>query len=251
MNKKILKISLVIALTAGIVALHSCKKDKLTPEQDGRNLAKELCSCFTNATNDDVRLACFTDFENNANKWKDSNDRKALQTAFDEAIQTCGASPYDWYYTHLAAIAVAEFCALAAEHPNGDAMTLAPLYMKYETLLNSGNPAFLNPFFGGLMACSPASDWILCFFRMTDFCPPLTDEELIALATEAIPEFCQYFTENPEANMDSMLASDLAIYANYFSFPAFIETLLQGLSTCSSTPLWFICIMTGGTAPGC
>ena len=254
MNKKIFKFSLVVALMAGIVALYSCDKDELTPGQDGRNLANELCDCFTGAGDDDTKkLACISDFESKANKWK-GDDREALQVAFDEAITTCGTSPYNWYYTHLATVAATEFCALAAQYPDGgNMMILAPLYMEYETELNSENPAFLNPFFATLMACSPTSDWILCTFGMTDFCPEdeLTDEQLTALAAEAAPEFCQYFTENPTADMTSMLASGVAKYSNYFSKPVFIGALLQGLGSCSSTPQWFICMMTGNTAPGC
>jgi len=256
MNKKHLKFLLVVALTAGIVALHSCNNNDLTPAEDGRNLAEELCACFTQAGDDAAKIACFSDFENKANKWS-GNDREVLQAAFDEAIQACNTSPYDWYYSQLAIIAAAQFCALAALHPDGDAMTLAPLYFKYEAELNSGNPAFLNPFFAGLMACSPNSDWILCFFGMSDFCPSLTDEELIEKAMEAAPEFCTYFDANPgtgdpEADMNSMLASpQLVSYASYFSYPVFIGALLYELGSCASTPLWFICLMTGGQAPGC
>jgi len=254
MNKNFFKISLVTALVAGIAALYSCKKDELTPGQDGKNLAQELCDCFTKAGEEDSKkMTCISDFESKASKWK-GDDRKALQVAFDEAITTCGTSPYDWYYAHSATVAATEFCALAAQYPDGGDMTiLAPLYMKYETELNSENPAFLNPFFASLMACSPASDWILCTFGMTDFCPEneLTDEELTALATEAAPEFCKYFTENPAADMNSMLTSELAKYSNYFSKPVFIGTLLYGLNSCANTPQWFICMMTGNTAPGC
>jgi hypothetical protein len=88
---------------------------------------------------------------------------------------------------------------------------------------------------------------------MTDYCPlaELTDDELAALAAEATPEFCKYFTENPEADINAMLMSELAQYGAYFSEPAFIEALLYGLYSCDSTPQWFICMMTGNTAPGC
>jgi hypothetical protein len=254
MNKTLTN-SLLIALMAGIVALHSCNKDKLTPEQDGKNLAKELCDCFTQATTDDAKLACISNFENKRNKWRDSADVIAFQIAFDEAIQTCGSDPYQWLLSRLAIIAVAEFCALATQHPEGgDMMILAPLYMKYEAELNGGNPAFLEPFFQGLMACLPYSAWILCTFRITEFCTEeeLTEEELIALATTAVSEFCDYFTANPDADLDSMMASELAKkYGNHFTKPVFINTLLQGLATCSNAPQWFFCTMSGNQWPGC
>ena len=251
MNKIIKKLS-VIAIITGFIAFTSCKTELLTPEQDGRNLAAELCDCFIKTEgNVTARLACFTDFQANADRWTGS-DREALQIAFDEAIQNCDISPFDWYFAHRAEIAVAEFCALAALHPDGaDMLTLAPLYMKWETLLNSQNPAFLNPFFAGLMGCLPTSAWILCIFGMSDFCPEITDERLIALAKEATPEFCSFFTANPTADMNALLASSVARFAVYFAHPIFVSTLLQELATCATTPLWFICVMTGGTAPGC
>ena len=256
MKKKFFKISLVTAVMAGVVAFYSCKKDNnLTPADDGKNLAQKLCDCFTKAGNDEAKLACISDFESKKDKWRDEADAKAFEAAYKQAITSCANEPYQWKLSYSAAIAAAEFCALAAQYPDGGDMTiLAPLYLKYEAELNSENPAFLEPFFGGLIACSPASNWILCTFRMTDFCPEdeLTDEELAVLAAEAAPEFCLYFTENPEADMNSMLSSELAQYGGYFSKPAFIEALLYGLgSSCSNTPQWFICMMTGNTAPEC
>ena len=246
-NKKFLSCSLVAASLAVGVAFYSCNKNDLTPADDGKNLAGELCDCFTKAGNDDAKLACLSDFESKREKWRDEADAKAFEDAFNQAITSCSNDPYQWKLSYSAIIAASEFCALAAEHPDGDMMILAPLYGKYEAELNSENPAFLDPFFGALMACSPASDWILCTFRITDFCPPdePTDEELTALATEAAPEFCDFFTENPEAEMNAMLMSELVQYANNFSKPAFIEALLQGLGSCSSTPQWFFCMMTG------
>ena len=249
----------VIAVTAGFIAFTSCRTDSLTPEQDGRDLATELCDCFNRTEGDlTARLACFTDFQTNANRWTGA-DREALQAAFDEAIQNCETSPFNWYFTHQAGIAVAEFCALAVLHPDGaDMLTLAPLYMRWETLLNSGNPAFLNPFFAGLMGCLPYSAWILCIFGISEHCPPMTDEELIELAEEATPYFCQFFTDNQgitdsEVGMGLLLASpSIARFAPHFAHPIFVSTLLQGLmTTCDATPMWFICMMTGGQAPGC
>jgi hypothetical protein len=256
MDKKIYLISLVVAtLLAGIVSFYSCKNDnELTPAEDGKNLAQELCDCFTKAGNDDAKLTCISNFESKRDKWRDEADAKEFETAFEQAITSCVNDPYQWKLSYTAVIAASEFCALAAQYPDGGDMTiLAPLYMKYEAELNSENPAFLEPFFGGLIACSPASNWILCTFRMTDFCPKeeLTDEELADLAATAAPEFCRYFAENPTADINSMLTSGLAKYANYFSKPAFIGALLQGLGSCSSTPQWFICMMTGNAAPGC
>jgi len=255
-SKIFLKISLVFAFLAGIVVLYSCSKDNLTPAEDGENLAIELCDCFSKAGNDDSKkLLCIEDFESKRDKWRDDEDAQAFITAFNEAIKACSNDPYQWKLSYTAIIAAAEFCALAAQHPDGDMMILAPLYGKYEAELNSENPAFLEPFFGALIACSPASNWILCTFRMTDFCPPdeLTDDELIALAAEATPEFCQFFTDNPEADQNSMLTSEVAAkYAKHFPREAFTGTLLYGLmSSCSATPHWFICLMTGGQAPGC
>ena len=247
-NKKFFSTMLVAASLAGVVAFYACNKNDLTPAEDGKKLAQELCGCIDKAASDEAKLKCFSDFESKRSKWRDEDDAKAFDEAFGQEIANCPA-PYQW----LATFAAAEFCDLAAQNPDGDAMTLAPLYMKYEAELNSGNPAFLEPFFGALMACSPDSDWILCFFRMTDFCNiELSDEELIELAAEAAPEFCDYFTANPTADMNLMLASDLAKYATYFSKEVFIGTLLQGLTTtCATTPQWFICMMTGNQAPGC
>jgi hypothetical protein len=255
-SKKFLSISFVSVMLAGVVAFFACNKNNdLTPAADGSNLAGELCDCFTKAGNDDAKkLICLSDFETKRDKWKDAADAEAFDVAFKQAIASCANDPYQWKLSYTATIAAAEFCALAAQHPDGgDMMILAPLYSKYEAELNSENPAFLEPFFAGLIACSPASNWILCTFRMTDFCPPaeLTDKELADLAATATPEFCKYFTENPEADMNSMLMSAVAQYGNYFSKPAFIEALLYGLGSCESTPQWFICMMTGNTAPGC
>ena len=252
-NRKFLSISLVSALLAVVFALYACNKNDLTPAEDGKNLAQELCDCFTEAETNELKLACISDFESKKDKWRDEADAKAFEDAFNQAITSCASDPYLWKLSYLATIAAAEFCALAAQYPNGDMMTLAPLYMKYEAELNSENPAFLEPFFGGLMTCLPASAWILCTFRITEFCPPdePTDEELAELAAEAAPEFCQYFTDNPGADMNSMLGSELAKYSSYFPREAFIGALLHGLGTCSSTPQWFICMMTGNTAPGC
>jgi len=253
-NKTFFSILIVSALLVGIVALYSCNKNDLTPAKDGKNLAQELCDCFTQAENDNAKLACISDFESKKDKWRDEADAKAFEDAFNQAITSCANDPYQWKLSYLATIAAAEFCALAALYPDGgDMMILAPLYMKYEAELNSENPAFLEPFFGGLMACLPASSWILCTFRISEFCPPdeLTEEELAELAAIAAPEFCDYFTENPGADINSMLTSELAKYGVHFAKPAFIGVLLQELCTCSSTPLWFICMMTGGTAPGC
>ena len=247
MNKKFLKSSLVVASLAAVVAFYACDKNSLTPAEDGKKLAQELCDCIDKSPTNEAKSKCFSDFKSKRNKWRDDDDAKTFNEAFDQEIEACSD-----FYQWLGTFAAAEFCALAAQHPDGDAMTLAPLYFEYESELNSGNTAFLNPFFGALMACSPASDWILCFFRMTDFCTPLTDEELIALAAEALPEFCDYFAANPAADMNSMFASDLAKYADYFSREAFIGVLLHGLTTnCAATPHWFVCMMTGGMAPGC
>ena len=254
-NKKFLTSSLVAALLTGVVAFYACndKKD-LTPDEDGKNLAGVLCDCFTNAENDNTKLACISDFESKRDKWRDETDAAAFLSAFNQAIASCANDPYQWKLSHSAIMAAAEFCALAAQYPEGgDMMVLAQLYSKYEAELNSENPAFLEPFFGTLIACSPASNWILCTFRMTDYCPEeeLTDEELAAKAAEAVPEFCEYFTANPGADMNSMLTSEVAKYGNYFSKPAFIGALLYGLGSCESTPQWFFCTMSGGTWPGC
>ena len=251
-NKKFLTSSLVAVSMAAGIAFYACNNKKdLTPAEDGKNLANELCDCFSKAGNDDARLACIGDFESKKSKWRDETDAAAFEAAFNNAV--CKPSPYQWKLSYSATVAATEFCALAAQHPDGDMMILAPLYGKYETELNSENPAFLEPFFGGLMACSPASDWILCTFRITEFCPPeeLTDEELAALAAVAIPEFCDYFTENSDTDINTMMTSEVAKYANYFSKPAFIGALLYGLGSCENTPQWFICLMTGGTAPEC
>ena len=252
-NKKILSSSLVAASLAGFVAFYACndKKD-LTPAEDGKNLAVELCDCFTKAGNNNAKLACISEFENKKSKWRDEADAKAFDAAFNQGITSCASDPYQWKLSLSATIAAAEFCTLAAQYPEGgDMMILAPLYGKYEAELNSGNSAFLEPFAAGLMACSPASDWILCTFRMKDNCDKLTDEELAALAAEATPEFCEYFTANPGADINAMLTSEVAKYANYFPEPAFIGALLYGLGSCESTPQWFICMMTGNAAPGC
>ena len=256
MSKKFLLSSLVTVLLAVGVAFYACSDNNdLTPAEDGMNLAAELCDCFTKAESDNAKLECISRFESKRNRWRDGADREAFDAAYKEAIASCPNDPYQWKLSHLATIAAAEFCALAAQHPEGGSMMdLAPLYSKYEAELNSNDPVFLQPFFGGLMACSPNSDWILCTFGMTNFCPEieLTDEQLVALAVEAAPKFCQYFTENPEADMNSMLTSSLAQYASYFAKSAFTGALLQGLmSSCSSTPQWFICTMTGGQALGC
>jgi len=250
--KKMIRKLAVIAVTTGLIAFTSCRTEQLTPEQDGRNLAAELCDCFLRAGENVVaKLACFTSFQTNADRWTGA-DREALQTAFDEAIQNCETSPFDWYFAHQASIAVAEFCAFATElYPEeGNMMLLAPLFMRWEALLNSG-PAFLNPFFAGLMGCRPAADWILCTFGDFDFCPQPEDEELIALAREAAPEFCDFFTANPGADMNALLGSPLARFAPNFAQPIFIATLLQELATCATTPMWFICQMTGGQDPRC
>jgi len=253
-DKKFFSSLLVSASLAGVVAFYACNKNDLTPAEDGKKLAQELCDCFTKAATDDAKLACIDDFESKRDKWRDEADAAAFEASYNQSIASCSNDPYQWQLSHLATIAATEFCALAAQHPDGgDMMTLAPLYMKYEAELNSENPAFLEPFFGGLMSCLPASGWILCTFRITEFCPPdeLTDEELAELATTAAPEFCDYFTENPTADINSMLSSELAQYASHFTKPAFIGALLQGLGTCGSTPQWFVCMMTGNQAPGC
>ena len=252
-NKKFFSSTLVAASLAVVVAFYACDNNDLTPAEDGKKLAIELCDCFAKAPNDNAKLACITDFESKRDKWRDEADAKAFEAAFNQQIALCDDDPYQWKLSQLAIIAAAEFCALAALHPDGDMMTLAPLYMKYAAELNSENPAFLEPFFGALMACSPASDWILCTFRITDFCPPeeLTEAELIALAAEAAPEFCAFFTANPTADINAMLASELGKYASHFTKPAFIGALLHGLNACETTPLWFVCMMTGGQAPGC
>jgi len=255
-SKKFLLISLGTALLAGIIAFNACKKDEpLTAAQDGKNLAGELCDCFTKAGDDDAKkLHCLSDFESKRDKWNEVADAEAFDFVFKQAISSCANDPYQWQLSYKATIAAAEFCALAAQHPDGGDMTiLAPLYGKYEAELNSNNPAFLEPFFGGLIACSPASNWILCTFRITEFCgaDELTDEELVALATTAAPEFCAYFTEHPEADINSMMMSALAQYGNFFPKQAFIEALLYGLGSCESTPQWFICLITGNAAPGC
>lgn len=253
--KKFLLSMFVTALLAGVIAFYACndKKD-LTPAEDGKNLAGELCDCFTKAENDNAKLSCITVFESKRDKWRDEADAVAFENAFNQAIVSCNNNPYQWKLSYSATLAAAEFCALAAQYPDGGDMTiLAPLYGKYEAELNSENPAFLDPFFGALMACSPASDWILCTFRITDYCPPdePTDEELVALAIVATPEFCTFFTENPDADMNLLLTSELAKYGNHFSKPAFLETLLYGLSSCETAPQWFFCMMTGGAWPGC
>jgi len=253
-NKKFLSGSIVAVSIAVGVVFYSCNnKDDLTAAEDGKNLAGELCDCFTKAGNDETKLKCISDFESKRDKWRDEADAKAFEDAFNLAITSCANDPYQWKLSHTALIAAAEFCALATQHPDGDMMILAPLYGKYEVELNSGT-AFLNPFFGALMACSPDSDWILCIFGMTDFCSEdeLTDEEIIALATIAVPEFCDYFTANPDADQNSMLTSEVASkYSKHFPRAAFTGALLHGLGSCSTTPHWFICLMTGGQAPGC
>ena len=254
-NKKFLLISFVTAVSTGIILFFACSKNDLTAGEDGKNLAGELCDCFTKAGNDDAKkLTCITDFETKKNKWRDEADTEAFEAAYKQAIASCSNDPYKWRLSYSATVAAAEFCALAAQYPDGgDMMILAPLYSKYETELNSNDPAFLDPFFAGLIACSPASNWILCTFRITEYCPPdePTDEELAAIALAAIPEFCAYFTANPSADINSMLASGLAKYGSYFSKPAFIEALLYGLTSCSTTPQWFFCTMSGGAWPGC
>jgi len=248
MNKKFFKISLVIALMAGIVTFYSCDNDDLTPSQDGRNLAQELCDCFIGAGEDvNRRLACIADFENKANRWR-GNDREALQVAFDEAIKSCAISPLDWYYAHLAVIAAAEFCALAAQHPDGDMMILAPLYMRYEAELNSGNPAFLEPFFEGLMACLPNSDWILCTFRIMEFCPDtgLTDEQLAALGKQAAEKLCDCFTEAANLAAEEACMMVITPYVQYMGRPEFTGALTTGLRSCSSAPDWVLKQFGGG-----
>jgi len=170
--KKMIKNLAVIAVTAGFIALTSCRTEQLTPEQDGRNLAVELCNCFLQAGDNITAMsACLADFRANADRWTGA-DREALQAAFDIAIQDCQISPLEQYYTRIALIAA--------------------------------------------------------------------------------PEFCEFFTNNPEADMMSMMGSEVARFYPYFYNPLFVSVLIQQLmTTCPTTPMWFICLMTGGQAPGC
>ena len=176
-------------------------------------------------------------------------------------LETCPSVP-DWFYCSfgmsercnieltdeqlaaLAIVAVGEFCELATQYPTYNIEALTPLYMQYAKYLNSENPAFLQPFFGGLMACSPASDWILCAFNVKEYCNPsdLTDEELAEIGTRAAIAFCEYFTENPDADMESMMTSAVAKFGRYFTEPAFMQALSGCLlGDCTTVPDWFYC----------
>jgi len=178
-NKKFLTSSLIAASLAGVVAFYACNKDDLKPADDGKNLAKELCDCFTKAGNDDAKkLTCLSDFESKANKWKDA-DKEAFDAAFSQAV--CTPTPYQWKSAYLGKKAAQEMCACFSA-ADGGMMCMMGLMANYDGYFRGedtpGDPDFENAFDAEFYNCANVPDWFICMFDPPN-CPEveLTDEQ--------------------------------------------------------------------------
>jgi len=95
MNRlKILSISMVVALLAGVIVFSSCKKDDSSADI-GKKAAKEYCDCFKESTAIKF-LACAEDWENKYVKYEDDNE-------FLQALGTyvCNPSKPSWWNDDL------------------------------------------------------------------------------------------------------------------------------------------------------
>jgi len=223
-NKKFLLISLVAATMAGVVALYSCNKNDLTPAEDGKNLARELCACITKAGNDDAKkLDCLSDFEKKADKWKDENDAQAFEDAFNQEIESCSVSPYQWYYAYLGQIAVGEFCDFfnntpaAADPSTGlNLLMSGGLYGKYAALFYE--PVFMGAVLTGLLTtCPSVPDWYYCAFGMEDRCP----EDLEELGLRVAEELCDCLAEADNQGAQTACVYELFPYFGLMENPEF------------------------------
>ena len=186
-NKKFLSCSLVAVSLAVGVAFYSCNKNDLTPADDGKNLAGELCDCFTKAGNDDTKLSCISDFESKREKWRDEADAKAFEDTYKQEIDKCGKSPYEWLYTYWGQQAVTEFCDFFSANPDAglEALMTGGLYSKYGD--DFYEPVFMETVLMGLLAgCDKVPDWFYCAFGLEDYCP----DDLEALGLQVAEELC-------------------------------------------------------------
>jgi len=254
-TKKLLSVSILSVLLTGSIAFYACNKnDELTPEDDGRATALQICDGFKAAAGDyDVIEACIAEYNRIRDTWTEGAEREAFVNAFNETFRTleCANLTIDWIRPTLIEQAISEFCAYFSANPSADeaALYATPLGMKYVS--NFYDPAFLTAVLDGLEnGCNATPDWFFCSLGRVEYCETLTDDQAINIARQAVAEFCSFFSANPKADSDQLIAAGPGgKYMRFFTNQLFMEQVLGGLmgllpdsQPCASVPDWFYCM---------
>jgi hypothetical protein len=254
-TKKVLSISFLSVLIAGSIAFYSCNKnDALTPADDGRATAQKICDNFKAAAGDyDAIEACIAEYNRIRDTWTAGEERETFVSAFNEAFRSleCANLTVDWIRPTLIEEAISEFCTYFSANPSADeaALYATPLGMKYVS--NFYDPVFLTAVLDGLEnGCNATPAWFFCSLGKVEYCETLTDDQAINIARQAVAEFCGFFSANPEADLDQLLAEGPGDkYMRFFTNYLFLEQVLGGLQgllpesqQCTSVPDWFYCM---------
>ena len=241
-NKKFLSSLLVSASLAGVVAFYACDKNDVTPADDGKKSAQELCDCFTKAGTDAAKVACISEFESKFQKYK-NEDAKAFEDAFNEAIKTCGSSPYEWYSAYLGTLAANEMCDCFTGDFEAEMACMMGLMLKYGGYFrgenNPGDPIFEDAFDIAFYSCTKVPEWFICMWSPENCEVELTDEELAELGAQAAQELCECFTNAANAQAEQACMGAFGQYAVYMGNQVFQEAFGFGLYGCETVPEWF------------
>ena len=254
-TKKLLSISILSVLLAGSIVFYACnKKDELTPADDGRATAQQICDCFKAAAGDyDAIETCIAEYNRIRNTWTAGDERDEFVAAFNETFGSleCANLTIDWIRPTLIEQAISEFCAYFSANPSaGEAALYAtPLGMKY--VANFYDPAFLTAVLDGLESgCNVTPGWFFCSLGKVEYCETLTDNQAINIARQAVAEFCSFFSVHPEVDPDQLIAAGPGgKYMRFFTNQLFMEQVIGGLlgllpdsQPCTSVPDWFYCM---------
>ena len=266
-SKKFFSSLFVIAFLACIVAFYACNKDSDTPADDGKKSAQELCDSFTRASTDAAKEACIIAFESIREKYSGA-DLVAFEAAFNEAIQACGSSPFEWYSTYLGKTAAQELCqgfaaatgATPQELFNAQMGVMIGMQMKYAGRFRDesgqgGDPlfedAFSDEFMGG---CSNIPDWFVCMWTGVPCAEFLTTEQLQGLGTKAGQDLCAYFkstTDNEETQKKHVFEGLMFEYRFVLGIQSFRGAFSSAFMSCAGdVPAWFFQAFGGGGGDG-
>jgi len=253
-KRNFFSVALTAALLAGSIVFYSCNEDDdLTPGDDGRATAQQICDSFKAAAGDyDAIEASIAEYTRIRDTWKEGAEREAFVNAFNAAflLLECDNITINWIRPTLIAQAISDFCAYFTANPTADEAALygTPLGMKYVS--NFYDPEFLNPVLDGLEnGCDATPAWFFCSLGRVGYCETLTDDQAVNIARQAVVEFCSFFSSNPDAKMDQLIAEGPGgKYMRFFSNNLFMENVLGGLQgllpesqKCTSVPDWFYC----------